>query len=298
MRIATNTISDNIINQIDSLSTQQATLQGEVSTGQRITEPEDDPSGVNTALSLESQIRATTQYSTNATNALTVSQASYAGLTSLKSISDSAGEMATLGTGTLGTTAMSSYATQTNELIEQAVQAANTQYNGEYLFAGTATTTPPITVTRDSAGDITAVSYAGNTSSAETPLSSTTSVTPLTDGTTNQGIASFITNLISLRDALNNGDTTAVAATQTGLTDSENTIVSAIATNGGMQSRIEAAQTEDTSEATNLQTSMSADVSADLPTTVTKLDQAQTAYSAALQSAVSTMQLSILNYLK
>jgi flagellin-like hook-associated protein FlgL len=43
---------------------------------------------------------------------------------------------------------------------------------------------------------------------------------------------------------------------------------------------------------------MSADVSADLPTTVTKLDQAQTAYSAALQSAVSTMQLSILNYLK
>jgi flagellar hook-associated protein 3 FlgL len=298
MRIATNTISDNIINQIDSLSTQQATLQGEVSTGQRITEPEDDPSGVNTALSLESQIRAVTQYNTNATNALTVTQASYAGLTSLKSISDSAGEMATLGTGTLGTTAMSSYATQTNELIEQAVQAANTQYNGEYLFAGTATTTPPITVTRDSSGDITAVTYAGNTSSAETPLSSTTSVTPLTDGTTNQGVATFITNLISLRDALNNGDTTAVAATQAGLTDGENTIVSAIATNGGMQSRIEAAQTEDTSETTNLQTSMSADVSADLPTTVTKLDQAQTAYSAALQSAVSTMQLSILNYLK
>jgi flagellar hook-associated protein 3 FlgL len=69
MRIATNTISDNIINQIDSLSTQQATLQGEVSTGQRITQPEDDPSGVNTALSLESQIRAVTQYNTNATRA-------------------------------------------------------------------------------------------------------------------------------------------------------------------------------------------------------------------------------------
>jgi flagellar hook-associated protein 3 FlgL len=297
MRIATNTISDNIINQIDTLSTQQATLQGEVSTGQRITEPEDDPSGVNTALSLESQIRAVAQYGTNATTALTMTQASYSGLTSLKSVSDSAGEMATLGTGTLGTDAMTSYGTQTNELIEQAVQAANTQYNGQYLFAGTATNTPPFTVTRDAAGDITSVTYAGNSSSAQTPLSSTTSVTPLTDGTTNAGVATFITNLISLRDALNSGDTTAVAATQAGLTAGENTIVGAIATNGGMQSRIEAAQTEDTSESTNLQTSMSADVSADLPTTVTKLDQAQTAYSAALQSAVSTMQLSILKYL-
>jgi flagellar hook-associated protein 3 FlgL len=298
MRIATNTISDNIISQIDQLSTQQATLQGEVSTGQRITQPEDDPSGINTALSLESQIRAVTQYGTNATQALTMTQASYTGLTSLKSVSDSAGELATLGTGTLGTSAMTSYGTQTNELIEQAVQAANTQFNGQYLFGGTATSTPPFTVTRDSTGDITSVTYAGNSSSAATPLSSTTSVAPLTDGTTNSGVATFITNLISLRDALNSGDTTAVAATQTGLADGENTIVSAIATNGGIQSRIEAAQTENQSETTNLQTSMSADVSADLPTTITKLDQAQTAYSAALQSAVSTMQLSILNYLK
>ena len=298
MRIATNTISDNIISQIDHLSTQQATLQGEVSTGQRITNPEDDPSGVNTALSLESQIRAVTQYGTNATSALTMTQASYTGLTSLKSVSDSAGELATLGTGTLGTSAMTSYGTQANQLIEQAVQAANTKFNGQYLFGGTATDTPPFTVTRDASGNITAVTYAGNSASASTALSSTTSVAPLTDGTTNSGVASFITNLISLRDALNSGDTTAVAATQTPLADGEDTIVSAIATNGGIQSRIEAAQTENTAETTNLQTSMSADVSADLPTTITKLDQAQTAYSAALQSAVSTMQLSILNYLK
>ena len=42
---------------------------------------------------------------------------------------------------------------------------------------------------------------------------------------------------------------------------------------------------------------MSSVVDADLPTTITKLDQVQTAYQAALQSAVSTMQLSILNYI-
>jgi flagellar hook-associated protein 3 FlgL len=297
MRIATSTVSGGIVNQIDSLATQQAKLQNEVSTGQKISEPEDDPSGVNTALTLESELRATQQYGSNASQALTVAESSSAGLTSLKSVSDRAGELATLGTGTLGASAMQSYGTETNQLIEQAVQTANTEFDGSYIYGGTASSTPPFTVTRDSSGDITNVTYAGNTSQASIPLSSSTSVSATTDGTTNQGIATFLNNLITLRDGLNNGDTTAVTNVQAGLTDGENTIVSAIATNGGIQSRIQAAQTEQTSQTTNLQTDMSSVVDADLPTTITKLDQVQTAYQAALQSAVSTMQLSILNYI-
>ena len=297
MRIATSTLSQGIVNQIDTLSTQQATLQNEVSTGQKISEPEDDPSGVNTALTLESELRSIQQYGSNASQALTVAQSSSAGLTSLKSVSDRAGELATLGTGTLGTSAMQSYGTETNQLIEQAVQTANTQFDGSYIYGGTASSTPPFTVTRDSSGNISNVTYAGNTSQASIPLSSSTSVSATTDGTTNQGIATFLNNLITLRNGLNNGDTTAVTNVQAGLTDGENTIVSAIATNGGIQSRIQAAQTEQTSQTTNMQTDMSSVVDADLPTTITKLDQVQTAYQAALQSAVSTMQLSILNYI-
>jgi flagellar hook-associated protein 3 FlgL len=297
MRIATSTIASGIVNQIDSLATQQASLQNEVSTGQRISQPEDDPSGVNTALNLESELRSIQQFGSNASRALTVAQSSSAGLTSLKSVSDRAGELATLGTGTLGTSAMQSYGTETNQLIEQAVQTANTQFNGTYIYGGTASSTPPYTVTRDVSGNITAVTYAGNTSQASIPLSASTSVAPTTDGTTNTGITTFLNNLITLRNALNAGDTTAVAAVQPGLTNGEDTIVTAIATNGGIQSRIQAAQTEQTSQTTNLQTDMASVVNADLPMTITRLDQVQTAYQAALQSAVSTMQLSILNYI-
>ncbi|HEY5227642.1 MAG TPA: flagellin [Opitutaceae bacterium] len=297
MRIATSTISDGIVNQIDSLATQQATLQNEVSTGQKISEPEDDPSGVNTALTLESEMRSLQQFGSNASQALTVAQSSSAGLTTLKSVSDRAGELATLGTGTLGASAMQSYGTETNQLIEQAVQTANTQFNGSYIYGGTASSTPPFTVTRDSSGNITNVAYAGNTAQASIPLSTSTSVAPTTDGTTNTGIATFLNNLISLRDALNSGDTTAVSSVQSGLSTDEDTIVTAIATNGGIQSRIQASQTEQTSQTTNLQTDMASVVNADLPTTITQLDQVQTAYQAALQSAVSTMQLSILNYI-
>jgi flagellar hook-associated protein 3 FlgL len=297
MRIASSTVSSSIIGQIDQLSTKEAALQGEVSSGQRISEPSDDPSGVNTALNLQEELGSLTQYGSNASQALTDAQASSTGLTSLKAVSDRAGELATLGTGALGATAMQSYGTETNQLIEEAVQTANTQFNGSYIYGGTATSAPPFTVTRDSSGNITGVTYAGNLSQAGIPLSKSTSVTPSTDGTTNSGMAAFINNLVTLRDSLNSGDSAAVSSVEPGLTNGENVLVSAIATNGGVQTRIQAAQTENTSQATNLQTDLSSDVDADLPTTITQLDQAQTAYQAALQSAVSTMQLSILNYI-
>jgi flagellar hook-associated protein 3 FlgL len=296
MRVASLNTSDAILSQINQLSTQQASLENEVSTGQAVTNPSDDPSGVDTALNLENELGQTQQYASNATQALTLSQASASGLQSLNSVSNSAGELATLGTGTLGASALQSYATQANQLIEQAVQAANTQFNGSYIYGGTATSAPPFTVTRDASGDVTGVTYAGNDSQASIPLSASTTVTPTTDGTTNQGLATFINNLVSLRDALNSGDTTAVAATQQGLTDGENVITNAIATNGGMETRIQAAQTSDTSETTSLQSQLSTIVSANLPTTIVQLDQTQTAYQAALQTAVTSMQTSILNY--
>jgi flagellar hook-associated protein 3 FlgL len=287
-----------MIRQIDALSTQQSNLQTEVSTGQKITNPEDNPSGFNTALTYENDLSQLQQYGSNASTALTVAQASYSGLESLSTISNRAGELATLGTGTLGTSAMQSYGTETDQLIQQAVQAANSSFNGAYLYGGTADGSPPFTVTTDASGQITGVTYAGNQTQADIPLSSSTSVSPTTDGTTNAGIATFINNLISLRDALNNGDTTAVANTQQGLTDGDNVIVSAVATNGAVQGQIQAAQTAQTTQTTNLQSDLSSEVDADLPTTVVQLDQAQTAYQAALQSTVSTMQLSILNYIQ
>ena len=43
MRVTSLTTSDAIIRQISQLSSQQANLQTEVSTGQKITNPEDDP---------------------------------------------------------------------------------------------------------------------------------------------------------------------------------------------------------------------------------------------------------------
>lgn len=298
MRIASNTVSDNIVRQLQQLNVQQSRLQTQVSTGQRIAAPEDDPAAAARVLNLTSERRQQVQYGQNAARSLALSQASYAGLKSLKSISDRAGELATLGMGTLGAGAMAAYGVEANQLIEQAVQAANSTFNGDYIYAGTAVDAPPFTVTRDSAGQITGVTYHGNAGAAPIALSDTTSVTPTTDGATNTGIGAFITHLISLRDALASGVQSSVAAVQDDLGDSEDELVASIANLGGVQTRIEAAQTSQSDRTSSIDGLISSETSVDLPTAIVKLSQTQTAYQAALQSASNIMSLSLLDYIK
>jgi len=297
MRVSSNTISDEIVRQIQQLTSQQAKLQGQVASGQRITLPEDDPAAVGRVLNLQSENRQITQYGSNAATALEISQASASGLQGIKKISDRAGELVTLGTGVLGPDAMTAYGSETDQLIEQAVQAANTRLSGNYIFAGTAVTTPPITVVRNASGQITSVSYAGNAAQAAIPLSETTSVTPSTGSATNNGLATFINNLITLRDALNSGSTAAVSATQPALTTSEDMLVSAIADNGGVQTRIVASQAQQADRTTSVDQLISTETSADMPATIVKLNQAQTAYQAALQSGAMIMKTSLLDYI-
>jgi len=298
MRVATSTVSDTIVRQIQLLSTQQGKLQNQIATGQRISQPEDDPAAVGRVLNLQTERRHVTQFANNTSKALEIAQASFSGLQGIKKISDRAGELGTLGTGVLGADAMKAYATETDQLIEQALQAANTRFNGNYIYAGTAVDAPAVTVVRDVNGKITSATYAGNAAQAAIPLSEAASITPSTNGTTNSGLAAFINNLVSLRDALNSGSTSAVGTAQTGLTSSEDLLVSALADNGGVQTRIEASQAQQADRTTSVDQLISSETSADLPATIVKLNQTQTAYQAALQSASNIMRLSLLDYIK
>ena len=298
MRIDSNTIADGIVRQIQQLSNQQAKLQSQVASGQRISQPEDDPAAVGRVLNLESERRQITQFGDNAANVLAIAQASFAGLQGIIKISDRAGELAILGAGVLGSDAMQAYAAEADQLIEQAVQAANTRFYGNYIYAGTAVDAPAVSAVRNAGGEVTLASYAGNFAQSAIPLSEAASVTPSTDGATNSGLADFINNLVSLRDALTSGNTAAVAATRLTLTASEDLLISAMAENGGVQTRIQASQAQQADRVTSVDQLISSETSADLPATIVKLTQAQIAYQAALQSAANIMQLSLLDYIK
>lgn len=298
MRIATNAVSDAVLAQIQNLSQQQSQLQKQVSTGQKVFNPSDDPAAVGRIITLDTENRQITQFQTNATQALDTSEATYTGLQNIKTISDRASEIATLGAGASSSNSNTAYAQEVNQLIEQAVQLGNTRDKNDYLYAGTAVDTAPFTVTRDASGNATAVAYAGNTDQATVKLSELSSIAPGTTGATNVGIGDFINNLISLRDALNSGSSSAVSAVQTNLDSSESLLVDALSEQGAVQLRIQTNQSQLSTRATNIQKLISDDADADMATSVTKLSQASTAYEAALTSATKILQTSLLDYLK
>jgi flagellar hook-associated protein 3 FlgL len=298
MRIASSTVSDNIVRQIQNLGTQQSRLQSQVASGQRITNPDDDPAAVSRVINLESERRAIEQFQRNAERALEVSQASFSGLQQIKKLSDRATEIGTLGAGTVSPDALKAYASEVNQLIEQAVQLGNTKFRNDYIYAGTAVDTPPFTAARDASGEVTGVTFAGNSNQSSIALSESSSVAPGTSPATNTGIGDFINRLVSLRDALRAGDTSAVQTAQTNLLSSEDVLVDSLSEHGAIQMRIEVNQTQQKERAENLENLVSAEADGDLPSAIVKLNQTQVAYQAALQSASNIMRLSLLDYLK
>jgi flagellar hook-associated protein 3 FlgL len=299
MRVVSHTTSDTILRQLQNLSTKQNSLQSQISSGQRITLPSDDPAAMSRVLTLESERRRLTQYSANAGNASDLAKTSYIGLSSLKDTVGRASEIASLAAGAINTQDMASYAEEVNQLIENAVQVANSKFNGDSLYGGTATNADAYTVTRDATtNNVTAVAYAGNANSIKIPLSDTTTVSPGTSAATNAGIRDMINQLVALRDALKSGNSAAVTATQAGFQTGEDTIIAAVGQNGGIQSRIEAFQSQQTDRITNIGSLISDESSVDLPTAVVQLSQTTTAYQAALKSASTLLQTSLLDYIK
>lgn len=312
MRIAGTSFNNSMVNQLNYLTSQQFLLQSQVSTGQRIQKPADDPAGMAQALSLEADNSSAAQYAQNISTLQTGANTAYSALQQIKTISDRVGEIATMADGTSTSTQLQAYATEVNQLIQQAVQLGNTKNGNDYLFSGTKSDTPPFTATTDANGNVTAVTYQGNTSVAQTEIAQGTTTTIDTPGANTTGSgprgllvdsrygADFFNHLISLQKDLASGNTAAIAKTDApALTKDEDNIIYQISNNGVIQSQLDAAATTATNTQTSDQQSLTKVAGVDMTQAITSLSQAQSTYQAALASSSVLLQLqqSVLTYL-
>ena len=169
---------------------------------------------------------------------------------------------------------------------------------------------PPYAVTTDANGNITGVTYQGNASVNQVEIASgmTVSVDVPGENTTGTGPRGLITDatsgadlfnhLIALQNDLASGNTTAISGTDnTNLQNDENNLLYQIANNGAIQTRLNNAATFATNQTSQLNQQISNSSGADLVQTMVQLNQAQTAYQAALQSSAQIMYLSILDFM-
>jgi len=312
MRISSSLFTNNLLSQMNQLQGRQIQLQNQATTGLKVTLPEDNPATMDQMLNLQTQDSSDIQYQSNITQLQSTATTAASAMNSLQTITEQAGEIATEAGGVTSSSQLATYASQVGNLIQEALQAANTQDSqGNYIFGGTINNQPPFTATTDSNGNVTAVNYQGNTDESQSPIGAGQTVSAQVPGENTTGAgpsglladsrsgANLFRDLISLQQNLASGNTAAIASTDSpNLTTDENHLVAGIAANGVVQSTLETAGAAAAQQDTNIALQSSNLTSADLATTLTKLDQTQTAYQAAMQSGVMIMNMSILNYLQ
>jgi len=304
MRIAGTSYTESMANQINLLAGRQYKLQNQATTGQSITAPEDDPSGMVQALGLQADGASVAQYAQNISTLQNRSDLVANALQQLKTISDRIGDLATQSDDTASPTQLQANAIETTQLIKQAADIMNTKDGDSYLFGGTASDKPPFVVATDANGNVTGVTYQGNASVTETEIGQniTASVDvpgANTSGSGARGVitdsrygADFFNHLISFQNNLIAGNKSAIQTTdRPALSKDEDNLVYQAAENGAVGARLVASASAATAKQSSLNASLNNVAGADLTDTITQLTQASNAYQIAMQSSASIMQM-------
>jgi flagellar hook-associated protein 3 FlgL len=313
MRVATDSYVNGLISQANNLSSEMDTLQNQITTGLDVQSPSDNPDAMQTTLDDLSSQAAQQQYSSNITTLQSQANSSYSALQSLQSIISQAQSIAVeAGSATVTQSNLDDYASQITSLIQQAVQLTNSQdpETGQYLFGGTDSSQPPFTTTTDASGNITGVTYQGNSSVNQSEIAPGSTISVAVPGVNNTGTgpqglitdsrtgADLFNHLISLQNDLLSGNTSAISSTDTdNLKNDENNITYQVAYNGNVQTRLDTASSFATSQSTTLSTGISNASSTDVVQATMQLSQTQAAYEAALETTSRVMQISLVDFL-
>jgi len=311
MRVTSNTFPIALRDQISQLTERQSRLQNQAATGQLLTLPEDNPTAMRRILDMQGEASSVSQYLSNVARHQELATASYSSLKALRSIVDRAGEIATLAGGVQPGRDLQLYATEVNGLLEQALQVANSQNRGDYLFAGTRSDQPAFVATRDSNGNITGINYEGNTEVPHSEVSARLEMTAQVPGANTSGAgvrglmsdsrsgADVFQHLLSLRDRLQAGDAAAISANSLNeLRADEEHLLVHIGANGAIQARLETTEKLLRDRSASIENLVSREADADLAQTLVRLSEIQTAYQAALQSGGSILNRSLLDYIR
>jgi flagellar hook-associated protein 3 FlgL len=311
MRVTSNSYSENLITQLHTLSRRQINLQNQIASGQRVQSASDDPFAAQQVLQLRDNSAANAQYQKNIQTHQEFADATHGLMRNLQKVLDRAQEIATMVDDIDSPQDLQSYATEIDQLIRHAVQIANAQHRGDYLLGGTRTDAEPFSEMTDAAGKVTGVAFGGNTNIAESEIGEGNLVSSRVPGENRSGDgvrglladtragADFFSHLIALRDQLQSGDVTAIhSTTRDQLKADEENLLFHMADNGALQARLEVSLNTAKDEKLSLEAEISDRTDVDLPETIVRLNQEQTTYQAALQSAGSLLDLGLLPFLR
>ncbi len=284
-----------ILNGLQANTQQEDQALQQISSGQKLNSLADNPAAAASLVTLRSDSSSDTQYLQNIsslTGSLNVADSALSSVVEALTTAQSLGVEGA--SGTVNSTNQQALAQQIQGIQQEILGLANTSYNGEYLFSGTATTTQPYVA---DAASTSGVIYNGNNNSNSVEISQGEAMPTSLPGS--QIFSNATTNVFqSLQDlynALNTGGDVASATTEV------QTALNYVSTQqtfyGSSVDRLNTAQTFLTQEQTQLTETESNMLDADMATAITNLTQTEITQQALLAAGGKISQSNLFSYL-
>ncbi|MBO0769751.1 MAG: flagellar hook-associated protein FlgL, partial [Solirubrobacterales bacterium] len=301
MRITTQMTTAGVLANINSVQNQLATTQEQLSTGLRINQPSDDPYGASLAIQLKNDMANLSNYQSNVNDGTAWASAADTSLTNVMSMLQRAQELTVQASnGVESSTDLSATADEIDQLADAMKQEANAQYNGQYIFSGTATGTAPYS---SATGD----TFQGNTGAItrtigpNSNLQVNVDISSLLGSGTSAADGKLLDTLRTIASDMRSGNSAGVADLSgnqlTNLQNSLSSLEQLQADVGATQNRLTLAGTRLQGLQASDTAALSNDEDVNMAQAVTTFSNEQAAFTAALKAGANIVQSSLMDFL-
>ncbi|MDI3281003.1 MAG: flagellar hook-associated protein FlgL [Bacillota bacterium] len=308
MRITNQMLTANLLRNLQRNVERLAKNNEMLATGRRLSVPSDDPVGIGRSEFLRTALVENEQYSSNVAEARSWLEATDAALEEMGNVLQKARELAVYGAnGSLSGEARQALAKEVDQLIQQAVQVANADHGGRFIFAGFQTRPNPPGYTAPYTGvpptsPWTAVNYNGGPSTDAMEYEIGQGVTLRVNVTGEQAFgpagSDLFSALIGLRDHLTANNVAAVSNDIAVLDGFMDNLLQWRAEVGARMNRLEATQDRLSAQKVNLTRLLSQVEDADMAQVILDLKMQESIYRAALDSGARIIQPTLLDFLR
>ncbi len=294
MRITNSMLAGTTLRNLNITVERLDKLQDQLTSGQKIGAPSDDPIGTAASLEFRTTLGELEQYVKNAEAATSWLDATDAALDTITQVLQRARDLGTQGAS--DTTALSdkqAMANEVSQLIDQAIALGNSKYAGQSLFAGVKVNTTPFSAVGNPPASVT---YSGDSVAIARQINSRSSVTVNIPGDT--ALGQVFSAVIALRDALTSGSSTSVSSTLADVDSAMDSVISVRSQVGARMNRVGSEKERLESLKLNIAGLLSKVQDVDMTEAISAFAVQQNVYQAALAAGAKAILPSLLDYLK
>lgn len=300
MRVTNNLIYYTILENVRKPAQRLLEEQTQVATGKRINRHADDPLGAGRTEKLRGQRASVRQYQENADSALLWMRQTEAVIDRLESNLMRAKALAVQGANSTNSAdERQVIAAEVNQILEDILSIANTQFQGKYLFAGQNTNVRPFTERRDERNEIEAIMLGDDHSgSIRREVDQGVFVDINIPGTEIFNLKDGpLATLIALRDRLQSNDVEGIQKSIDAVQTALETSLNARTGLGARMNRVEATEAYLQTHEVNLTSAISDIEDADVAEMAMRIAADDVGYRAALGAASTILRTSLVDFL-